>query len=146
MPYIDLDDHELIVDLPPANIQGVTLNRKAHAHTVQIEDIDKRVVMHVQVYYYGEDGNPINSPDKGIMPYLRTLIANNSIFVNMADGSPLCPVFEEYDAEGNLNPLLADKNYTKEYQLFREMSRHPQVIDDLKRNKILYAASVGRLD
>lgn len=142
---IDLPGEELSVEIPPANIQGLMLSRKAHSHTVQIEDVDQRVLMYVQVYYYGEDGKKINEPDRGISPYMRMISATNEKFADVESGIPLCNVWEEY-IDGDLNPVLEGRNYAPQFDLFRQMMRQPTVIEDMKRNHILYAYSQGYLD
>lgn len=150
MPLIELPDTELVVDIPDIVVNGITFKRKAHSHTVQIEDIDKRVVLHILVYYYGTDNMPIDNESIGIKPYLRTLTADNNYLVDATNGMPLCALSEQFvkgedDADVE-NPVLAGKTYVREFQLFAQMQTQPVVINDMKRNKIVYAASVGKLD
>lgn len=153
MPEIVLPDNELIVDLPDRVINGIAMKRKAHSHSVQIEDMDKRVVMNIMIYYYGTDGEKIDNPAIGITSYLRTLTADNNFFVDAANGIPLCRVSEQFvqdvqdDEELSVeNPLLAGKTYVREFQLFSQMQKNPVIINNMKRDKILFAASQGRLD
>lgn len=150
MPKITLDDSPLIIDIASTSIGGLVFNRKASPHSIPLELNAKRVVMYVQVFYIGTDGQVINEPEKGIQPYTRMLVADNTKFVDMATGIQVCKVDNEYitNAVGEqvLNPVLENINYIKEYELFRQMMRTQQVIDDIITNYIQYAALVGKLD
>ena len=155
MSYINLDDTELIVPIAPANINGVIINRKVHVHTTQLEQTDKRVVLHAQVFYYGEDGVKIEprtgDNDIGITPYMRKLVSDNTHLADAATGMKICPVSEEYidgedEDERVLNPLLEGKNYAKQYSLFRQMMKTPSVIDSVQYGFIQDAANKGEFD
>ena len=118
MALVRYENADIIVALPDATIQGITLKRKAHVQSINIELEAKRVAMNIKVVYYGTDDQVLNVP--GINSYVRPLVADISTIVDAATGVPICESENEYIAnpdhvEGDelpatiLNPLLLNE-------------------------------------
>jgi hypothetical protein len=145
---------DVTVALPDVEIQGIKLKRKASIHAINIELEAGRVAMNVKVSYYGSDDELLRVP--GIVPYVRSLVADNSIIVDATTGETLCTSDVEYLPnpdhvkdnelpERILNPLLVNKDYMYEFELFAALMHQQVVVADIATARILYAESIGRL-
>jgi hypothetical protein len=149
------ENSNIIIDLPDEITQGITLRKKAHVQSINIEIEARRVAMNVKIYYYGIDDAILDLP--GITSYIRPLVADDTVIVDATTGENICDSINEYipnpdHVEGDelpekmLNPLLENKNYMYEFELFAAMMHTPVIVAGIAIAKVQAAFSVGRLD